>query len=335
MDRLIAPNSVPFAQADTAPTTGTPQYATDGNPASNVPATQWPAYAWNTIQDEIYNVIVGAGLTPDRTKWNQLLTAIQTMMQGSTTNVSADTGAVNAYVVAFTPALPAPVPWVPFWFKVAHTNTGASTLNVSGTAYGLVGGAHLPLQGNELVANGDALVYWNPTLNSGAGQFVLLLCSGAAEQVAAASKSNHAVNLGQFETIAAYLASQSGSLGNPVASTTYTPASQSITFPSFSKSGAFRVLAQLVTSGFSQTNTVECQFQNQLFDGTNTAGQGNFWNVYKKNTGTGFAAADTFLSVTTYAPGSTITFLQRTVVQIEDTQFSLQNCFMRLWVVEA
>jgi hypothetical protein len=76
MDRLIAPNSVALAQADTAPTTGTPQYATDGNPATNVAATLWPAYAFNTLQDEVYNVIVGAGLTPDRTEWNQLLAAI-------------------------------------------------------------------------------------------------------------------------------------------------------------------------------------------------------------------------------------------------------------------
>ena len=198
MDRLIAPNSVPLAQADAAPTTGTPQYATDGNPATNVPATLWPAYAFNTLQDEIYNVIVGAGLTPDRTKWNQLLTAIQMMLQGSTTNVAVDTGAANAYVVAFTPALTAPVPWVPFWFEVAHTNTGASTLNATGTVEPLVGAAHAALQGNELVAKGNALVYWNPTLAAGAGSYVLMFCSGASEQIAPATASQHAVPASQL-----------------------------------------------------------------------------------------------------------------------------------------
>jgi len=197
MDRLIAPNSVPLAQADTAPATGTPQYATDGNPATNVPATQWPAYAFNTLQDEIYNVIIAAGLTPNRNAWNQLLTAIQSMLQGSTTNVGVDTGAANAYVVAFTPALPNPVPWVPFWFEVAHTNTGASTLNATRTVEPLVGAAHAALQGGELVAKGNALVYWNPTLNSNAGAYVLLFCSGAAEQVAPATQSGHAMQLGQ------------------------------------------------------------------------------------------------------------------------------------------
>ena len=198
MDRLIAPNSVPFANADTAPATGTPQYATAGNPVTNTPATIAPAYAWNAMQDEIMNVILGAGLTPNRNSWNQLLTAIQTMLQGSTTNVGVDTGAANAYVVAFTPALPAPVPWVPFWIKIAHANTTASTLNATGTVEPLVGGAHLALQGGEMVANGNALVYWNPTLASGAGSFVLLFCSGAPEQIAPATQPEHAVQLGQL-----------------------------------------------------------------------------------------------------------------------------------------
>lgn len=201
MDRILAPNSVPFAQADIAPTTGTPQYATDGNPASNIPATQWPAYAFNSLQDEIYNVIVAAGLTPNRNAWNQLLTAIETMLQGSTTNVAADTGAANAYVVAFTPALTAPIPWVPFWIRVKTANTGASTLNATGTVEPLVGGAHLALQGGEMVANGNALVYWNPTLAAGAGSYVLLFCSGAPDQIAPATQHDHAVQFSQVSGV--------------------------------------------------------------------------------------------------------------------------------------
>ena len=202
MDRLIASNSVALAQADTAPSTGTPQYATDGNPATNVPATLWPAYAFNALQDEICNVILAAGLTPNRNAWNQLLAAIQTMLQGSTTNVGVDTGAANAYVVAFTPALTVPVPWVPFWIKIAHANTGASTLNATGTVEPLLGGAHAALQGGELVANGNALVYWNPTLASGAGSYVLLFCSGAPDQIALPTQSQHAAQLRQIGSVA-------------------------------------------------------------------------------------------------------------------------------------
>lgn len=220
MDRLIATNSVPFANADTAPATGTAQYATSGNPVTNTPATIFPAYAWNMLQDEIYNVIIAAGLTPNRNAWNQLLTAIETMLQGSTTNVGVDTGAANAYVVAFTPALNAPVPWVPFWFEVAHANTGASTLNATGTVEPLVGGAHLALQGGEMVAKGNALVYWNPTLNSNAGAYVLLFCSGSPEQVAPGAALGHAAQLGQiYPSISAAVASNAltGTLTAPTA----------------------------------------------------------------------------------------------------------------------
>ncbi|TAM50237.1 MAG: hypothetical protein EPN57_20675 [Paraburkholderia sp.] len=240
MDRLIAPNSVDVAHADTAPATGTPGYATDGNPATGVPATLWPAYAFNTIQDEIYNVILAAGLTPDRTKWNQLLTAIQTMLQGGTTNVGVDTGAANAYVVAFTPALSAPVPWAPFWVKIKTANTGASTLNATGTAEPLVGGAHLALQGGEVVANGNALIYWNPTLASGAGSYVLLFCSGAPKQVAPATASQHSMQLGQA----------TGRLLNvqhfvAPGSTTYTPAV-----------GTTRIIVEVVGGGGLGASTV-------------------------------------------------------------------------------
>ena len=53
MDLLIAPYTVTKEQADTAPATGTPGWATDGNPATNKPATQWPAYAFNAMQEAV------------------------------------------------------------------------------------------------------------------------------------------------------------------------------------------------------------------------------------------------------------------------------------------
>jgi microcystin-dependent protein len=127
----------------------------------------------------------------------QVQSTVNTTLQNLSTNVGLDTGAVNAYVVAFAPALSNPVPWVPFWFEVKTTNTGASTLNATGTVEPLVGGAHLPLQGGEMLAGGNALVYWNPTLTS----YVLLLCSGASEQIAAGTQSNHAATLGQVNSL--------------------------------------------------------------------------------------------------------------------------------------
>ncbi|MFS8367760.1 hypothetical protein ACJRO0_09745 [Acetobacter oryzifermentans] len=83
MDLLIAPGTVDVSKADTAPTTGTPGWATDGDPVNLVPRTVLPAYAFNSIQAEIYNVLLGAGLTPDRNNNKQLWQAISQIATGS------------------------------------------------------------------------------------------------------------------------------------------------------------------------------------------------------------------------------------------------------------
>lgn len=53
-------------------------------------------------------------------------------LQAQAGNFGYDIGAANAYAVNLTPALAAPVVGLPIRVKVAHTNTGASTLNVNG-----------------------------------------------------------------------------------------------------------------------------------------------------------------------------------------------------------
>lgn len=179
---------------------GTEGFFTDGNPASGLPATIVDADFMNMLMMELINLVEAGGQSPSKTTYNQVLSAIKVLGQQSAGNVGTDIGAANAYVVAFTPALTTPVPWVPFWFKVKTTNTGASTLNATGTVEALVGGAHLALQGGEMLAGGNALVYWNPTLNSGSGSYVLMFCSGAPDQVAAGTQSNHAAQVGQVQT---------------------------------------------------------------------------------------------------------------------------------------
>jgi hypothetical protein len=108
---------------------------------------------------------------------------------------AVDTGTANTYVCAFTPAITARSEQQPLRFKVKTSNTGASTFNDGLGVVALVGGAHSALQGGELVANGDAWVQWNTSV--GGGSYILLFCTGSAEQVAAATKSNHAMQLGQ------------------------------------------------------------------------------------------------------------------------------------------
>ncbi|WP_232446445.1 hypothetical protein [Burkholderia ubonensis] len=113
-----------------------------------------------------------------------------------------DTGLVNAYAAAN----PVPMTSLPSVSGIVQTisvktaNTGASTYSPDGLAsrpiFGLGGAA---LQGGEMVANGIATLvsYVGPLLNGGSLCWVLFECIGGAQQVAAATQSQHAIPLGQ------------------------------------------------------------------------------------------------------------------------------------------
>ena len=81
MDLLVAANTVPLANADRPPAPGSPGvgaagYATDGNPATGVQPTSWPASAFNAIVAELVNLLVVAGFTPDGNDWTQVAQAV-------------------------------------------------------------------------------------------------------------------------------------------------------------------------------------------------------------------------------------------------------------------
>ncbi|AIO68009.1 hypothetical protein DM82_1188 [Burkholderia oklahomensis] len=116
--------------------------------------------------------------------------------------VLADTGAANAYAVANMAAFPAypTVSGLVIDVSIANANTGASTLNVDGLgAKPIYGLALQPLQGGELVAKGVAcfLYFVASTVNAGNGAWILMECAGGAQQVAPATQSQHALQLGQ------------------------------------------------------------------------------------------------------------------------------------------
>lgn len=117
------------------------------------------------------------------------------LVQSGAATFGTDTGTANTYVVAFTPAITARTEGQILSFKANTSNTGACTINDGVAVVPLVGGAHSALQGGEIVAGGDCLVQWNSTV--GSGSYVLIECGGGAEQVGAATKSNHAMRLGQ------------------------------------------------------------------------------------------------------------------------------------------
>lgn len=113
-----------------------------------------------------------------------LTTGIAASMQAGVGVIGTDTGAANAYVVNFAPAITQLKDGMALWFKVKTANTGASTLNVNGLgARAIVGLGHTALQGGELVVNGKALVVWKADTNS----WVLFACTGGATQLPSGS----------------------------------------------------------------------------------------------------------------------------------------------------
>lgn len=117
--------------------------------------------------------------------------------------ILVDTGSANAYAAA-NPAPLAANPTASGMVQkilVSHVNTAASTYAPDGlTAAPIFGMGALALQGGEMVANGIATLIScvSPLLNSGALCWVLQQCVGGAQQVAVATHTNQAVNLGQF-----------------------------------------------------------------------------------------------------------------------------------------
>lgn len=77
MQLIIADGTVTAANRDVMPSTGTPGWATDGNPAAGIPATDNLACHYNMMMAEIVQVIQDAGITLDGSDWTQLSKAIR------------------------------------------------------------------------------------------------------------------------------------------------------------------------------------------------------------------------------------------------------------------
>lgn len=126
-----------------------------------------------------------------------LLTAsLLQMIQQGTSNYAVATGTANAHVAAFSPPLTSRTDGMVLRYKAPAANTSALTFNDGLGAAAVVGAAHAALQGGETITNGDVWVQWNSSI--GGGSYVMLDSSGGAQQVAPATASQHAVQLGQL-----------------------------------------------------------------------------------------------------------------------------------------
>lgn len=99
------------ASTQPAPTAaGTPGFFTDGSAVGGVPATVVPAEWLNAVQQELINAIVDAGITPSKSSYNQLSTAIKSALPGRILNIRALTGSG-----AYTPTPSTRLVWVRGW----------------------------------------------------------------------------------------------------------------------------------------------------------------------------------------------------------------------------
>lgn len=187
-------NSTAAATQPASTAAGTAGFFTDGNAATGVAATVLPAEFMNALMLETLNVITAAGITPSKSTFTQLRDAIRTLVQQGSGLYAADTGAANAYAVAYAPAITALADGMVLRFSAKNANTGASTFAPNGIAAApVLGLAQAPLQGGEILAGSRCAAVWSSALSS----WVLLYATGGAQPVAAATQAGQAVNLGQ------------------------------------------------------------------------------------------------------------------------------------------
>jgi hypothetical protein len=184
-----------------------------------------------------------------------------------------------------------------------------------------------------ITANGGLIVpsgqteYINGTLST----------TNGIVKIANATQANEPVSLGQFETKPQYLYTQSGSITADTASTQYTILTFSITFPSFSKTGSFRIFVEMNLQGTNAANEGGQNFSLWVQDSNNNTTPANVspWPINPGNL-TGWGLSQTALSATLYSPGSTVSFSFITLTGgVSGVSYSIQNSTLRVFVIEA
>lgn len=98
MDRIHHPSAVAMPPPVDSYATG--GYPTEGNPAAGLEATVFTAYTGHALIEEVRNVILAAGLTPDKADLAQLNAALQIMFGSGNGVVFEGAGTFNWTVPA-------------------------------------------------------------------------------------------------------------------------------------------------------------------------------------------------------------------------------------------
>lgn len=121
--------------APAAPSSG---YPTNGDPLTSVPATQPGEFWFHQIGEELRAIVVAAGLAPSTTSTDQVLEAIQRLIDAQSGNYALDTGVVNSYIVAMNPVVVVYTDGMTIRVKAVNANTGATSIDAGGGVVDLV-----------------------------------------------------------------------------------------------------------------------------------------------------------------------------------------------------
>jgi hypothetical protein len=250
------------------------------------------------------------------------------VIQSGSINYASAGGSANLITLSLTPTLNSYQDGTWITFKAAGTNSAASFISINGLS-------NLPiLQGGMALSGGEIQADWSYAGVILSGSFHLLASGAGSINIASGTALSHAVNMSQFPKRLFYSASQAGIINNPENSTTYTIENITITFPTASKSGAFRANVRLVGEGTATAGSVRQNFQNILSDGTNSY-IGNASLVTALAVGDTWGTADTILTSGTYLPGAEVTFTHQIRTGGGGSDFTIQNSFMEMVIEEA
>ncbi|MFT9016402.1 MAG: hypothetical protein ABF990_11790 [Acetobacter sp.] len=123
MDLLISANTVVQTQADQQPASGTPGWATDGNAAEGILATDFPAWHYNMMMSELLAFVKAAGITADNTDWSQTLKAAQTLFAPAQRGVAPYNAALSTLIGGYPKFAIVVDSAGAFWVSTADANT--------------------------------------------------------------------------------------------------------------------------------------------------------------------------------------------------------------------
>lgn len=208
IDNATATNSIP---TPTAVGVNPNSYFTKGNPSLGVPATIVDDDWANAMQEEVCNVIEGAGITLSKTTRNQLLQAIEIISQKDIALYTTSTSAANTYTATLSPVPAAYTEGMLTFVKFTNANTGAATINFN--SLGAKSIKHL--DGSALAASDIA-----------AGTVALLIYDGTNFQMIGLNPANFVTNA-QFQNSSPIYAASTTAANTYTATLTPTPSAYS------------------------------------------------------------------------------------------------------------